>query len=193
MGPKLRRIELGIRKRLPVYDDLSRLNRLQPIDTTDECALAATTGPAYHYDFASVYFKVYAFEDVERAEPLVYSVKFDHGKNLNLHHRDCKIPVRILYEQGLFATHSHVSCIEIFRLDGRGFVWPANFLSRFISRHRSERILGHEHLSRTARRGGVGKIGSRKTAHRLGAGSSRACRRDGSDQRCHGYCHIPFR
>src|SRR5262245_52741363 len=140
MGAKFRRIELGIRKRLPVYEDLSRLNRFQPIDTTDECALAAATGPAYHYDFASADFQVYAFEDVERAEPLVYIVKFDHGKNLNLHHRDCKIPVRILYEHGLFATHSHVSCIEISRLDGRDFVRRENFLSRLISRNRLERI-----------------------------------------------------
>ena len=130
MGAKFRRIELGIGKRLPVYDDLSRLNRFQPIDTADECALAAATGPAYHHDFASVDFQVYAFEDVERAKPLVYIVKFDHGKSLILHHHDCKIQVRILYEQGLFATDSHAFCIKTFCLERRDFVRPENFLSK---------------------------------------------------------------
>jgi hypothetical protein len=140
MGPKFRRIELGIRKRLPVYDDLSRLNRFQPIDTADERALAAATGPTHHHDFASVDFQVYAFEDVERAKPLVYIVKFDHGKSLILRHHDCKIPVRILYEQGLFATDTNASLIEISRLDGRHFVRPATFLSKIHLANKSKRI-----------------------------------------------------
>jgi hypothetical protein len=83
MGPKFRRIELGVRERLPIHDDLARLNRFQPINAADERALAAAAGSAHHHDFASADFQVYAFEDVERAKPLVYIVKLDHGKKFN--------------------------------------------------------------------------------------------------------------
>ena len=127
MGPKFRRIELGVRKRLPVYDDLSRLNRFQPIDTTDECALAATTGPAYHYDFASVYFKVYGFEDVERAEPLVYIVKFDHGKNLICIITIAKYRFAYYMNKG-FLQHTRTHFVYNISIGRTGF-WPASEFS----------------------------------------------------------------
>ena len=83
MGPQFRRIELGVGERLSIDNDLPRLNRFQPINTADERALAAATGSAHHHDFASADFQVYAFEDVERAKPLVYIAKLDHGKKFS--------------------------------------------------------------------------------------------------------------
>jgi hypothetical protein len=44
------------------------------------------------------------FEDVERAEPLVYVVKLDHGCVIFAERQDCKLPGRILYQRGQFAT-----------------------------------------------------------------------------------------
>jgi hypothetical protein len=104
MSPQFRRIELGIRERLAINNDLARLNRFQPINAADERALAAAARSAHHHDFSRADFQVYAFKDVERTKPLVYIAKLDHGKSLILNHHDCKIPFRILYEQGLFAT-----------------------------------------------------------------------------------------
>jgi hypothetical protein len=56
------------------------LNRFQPINAADESAFAAAAGSAYHHDFSGIDLQIYALENVERAKPLVYIAKLDHGK-----------------------------------------------------------------------------------------------------------------
>ena len=75
---------LGSDERLAIHDDLAGLNRFQPVDAADERALAAATGSAHHHDFSCRDFQIYAFENVERAKPLVYIAKLDHGKKFNV-------------------------------------------------------------------------------------------------------------
>lgn len=99
---QFRSIETAIGQRIAIDDDLARLDRLEAIDAADQRALAASAGAAHHDHFSRGDFQGNASQDVKRAEPLVYVVKLDHGKKL--FSIDCKTSVRILYEQGRFAT-----------------------------------------------------------------------------------------
>jgi hypothetical protein len=87
LRPQFRRIKLGLREPLFVDDNLTRLNRFQPIDTADKRTFAAATRPAHDHDCSRVDFQVDVFENVERAEPLVYVTKLDHGKDVSSTYR----------------------------------------------------------------------------------------------------------
>ena len=97
-------VESGGGKRKAVHDNLAGLDEFQAVDAADQRALAAAARPANHHDFSPADWEIDVFEDVERAEPLVYVVKLDHRCVMFAVQQDCKLPGRILYQRGRFAT-----------------------------------------------------------------------------------------
>src|SRR5690606_2960795 len=61
-----------------VDDDRALLDQLEPVDATDERALAGAAGSADHYHFASLNVQVDVLQDVQLAEPLVHTPELDH-------------------------------------------------------------------------------------------------------------------
>ena len=79
IGAQFGQIELRIRQRKPVNNDIAGLNRFESIDTTNERALAAPARTAYHDYVARRDREIDVLENVKWTEPLIDLAKLDHG------------------------------------------------------------------------------------------------------------------